>query len=288
MTVGAADSGGGPSREARSPGDAAPFASEGPRSGALCLHGFSGTPFEVIPLARALAAAGHCVRAPLLAGHGNDVAALARTGHGDWLATAERALDELVGRTRRPATVVGFSTGGLLALRLAALRPRDVGRLVVIAPPLRLRRWQEVAIRALAALPGPLRVGPLGAFPKLGGFDCIDPEMAARNPALRAMPIRGLASLLDLAALVRRDLPVIRCPTLLVHARRDRTVPFAASEEVLAKLGAREVERLWLDRSGHLALIDVERDAVIAATLDFVTRHDRAADPVDPRAESVA
>ena len=68
----------GPVRALRVPGggDKSPIFIPGKGPAALCLHGFTGTPYEVAPLARALAAAGFAVSAPLLAGHGDSPAAL--------------------------------------------------------------------------------------------------------------------------------------------------------------------------------------------------------------------
>src|SRR5438477_5580237 len=93
------------------------FVRGGPR-GVLCLHGFTGTPFEVRPLAEALAARGFTVSAPALAGHCGTLDELACTGWPDWLASAEQALDRLLAEVGgRPVAVAGFSLGGLLALR---------------------------------------------------------------------------------------------------------------------------------------------------------------------------
>src|SRR5436309_331310 len=47
--------------------------------GCLLVHGFTGTPEEMRPLGEALAARGFPVHAVRLAGHGTDVAELART-----------------------------------------------------------------------------------------------------------------------------------------------------------------------------------------------------------------
>ena len=40
----------------------------------LCLHGITGTPFEVRPFAEAFGRAGYSVEAPMLAGHGATLA----------------------------------------------------------------------------------------------------------------------------------------------------------------------------------------------------------------------
>jgi carboxylesterase len=266
-----------PAGEAAGGGDKSPLFlrhGDGEVRGVLCLHGFTGTPFEVRPLAEALAGRGFTVSVPALAGHCGTVEDLARTRWPDWLASAEGALDELV-RTVGGArvAVVGFSLGGLLALRLARLRAEQIAALVVMAAPLRLRPYQARVVRILARLPALLRRGPFRAVPKLRGYDLVDEEMRMQNPALTAMPVVGLASLLELAGVVRRDLADIRTPTLVVHGERDRTVPLQDSLELVGSLGAPVVERLFLPRSGHLVAIDLDRSALVEAVSRFVAAH---------------
>jgi carboxylesterase len=255
-------------------GDKTPLFMRAGGRGVLCLHGFTGTPFEVRPLAEALAGRGFTVMVPALAGHCGTVAELARTRWPDWLASTEAALDRLLGEVEGGrVAVAGFSLGGLLALRLARLRPTQVAALAVMAAPLRLRPYQVRAVRLLARLPALLRRGPFDVLPKLGGYDIVDREMALLNPALAGMPVQGLASMLELGDLVRRDLPDIRVPTLVAHGERDRTVPLQDSLELVGTLGAPIVERLFLPRSGHLIAIDVERSALVEAVSRFFATH---------------
>jgi carboxylesterase len=246
---------------------------------ALCLHGFTGTPFEVRPIAEALAAQGYTVLAPVLAGHGTSVADLQRTRFTDWLASADEALATLRAEAGdAPVAIAGFSLGGLLALRLAHLHPGRVAALAVMAAPLRLRPLEVAAIKALQRVPRLLRRGLLGALPKARGFDLTDQEMALRNPSLPAMPLDGVHSLIELGALVRQDLPSIRAPLLVMHGSLDRTVPLEDSLELAGTIGSSEVERLWLPRSGHLVAIDVERRTVVEAIARFFGKHLPAAE----------
>src|SRR4051794_41498192 len=68
---------------------------EGNDVGCLLLHGFTGTPQNVRPLADYLARRGLAVSAPRLPGHGTTVADLDETGPQDWLGGAEQGLDEV-------------------------------------------------------------------------------------------------------------------------------------------------------------------------------------------------
>lgn len=261
-------------------GDKSPLVIAGDRRAVLCLHGITGTPWEVRPLAEAFGRLGCTVEAPTLAGHGGTLADLAHSTWQDWLASAESALSRLETATRPagtvaapPVAIVGFSMGGLLALRLARLYPERVSALAVMSAPLRLRPFQVMGIRAVGRLPFDYASHPLAAIPKLFGSDVSDPAMRAESPGLPAFPIAALGNLLDLMDTVRADLPAVRQPVLVVHGRHDHTVPMDDSLEMTGSLGSDVIDRLWLDRSFHIVAQDVERATVLEAVTRFIGKH---------------
>jgi carboxylesterase len=255
-------------------GDKSPLSIRGDDRAVLCLHGITGTPFEIRPVAEALGRLGCSVEAPMLAGHGQTLRELASSTWKDWLRSAEEAMDALAARSHgKPVALCGFSMGGLLALRLARLYPERVSALVVIAAPLRLRRPQVMGIRALCRLPLHFETLPALCIPKLNGSDISDREMRYKNPGLRAFPVAALENLLDLMDEVRADLPSIRTPTMVVHGRQDHTVPMDDSFELTGSLASDVIERLWLERSFHVVTLDVERPSVIEGVTRFLGRH---------------
>ena len=256
-------------------GDRSALSLAGDDRGVLCLHGLTGTPFEVRPLAEALGGFGYSVEAPLLEGHGRDLAALAATRWPDWQRSAEETLGALWRRTGRRIAVIGFSMGGLLALRLARAYPERIAAVVAMSTPLRLRGLQVRGIRLLARLPPALRVGPLANFPKLAGADVSDLEMRRMNPCNQAFPLCVLESLLELMSETRADLPHVTAPALVVHGRQDHTVPLDDSFELTGSLGSEVIDRLWLDKSFHLVALDVERQKVIETAARFFAQHAR-------------
>ena len=70
---------------------AEPFSAPGGPDGALVLHGFTGSPHSIRGVARALAATGLAVEAPLLPGHGTTMEAMLASRWDDWRAGAEAA-----------------------------------------------------------------------------------------------------------------------------------------------------------------------------------------------------
>ena len=255
-------------------GDKSPIFCPGSGPAVLCLHGFTGTPYEVAPLAHGLAIAGFSVSAPMLAGHGTNAAVLAATHWQDWLASAEEAFANLSAASGNgPVALAGFSMGALLALRLARLHPHSVSALVLMSTPLRLRDRQIALARAWSQLPGFLRRGPLATRRKRGGSDVTDDKVRAENPSLTEMPLAGIVELIELANVVRRDLTFIHMPTLVAHGERDQTIALQASFELAGSIASDVVERLWLPRSGHLVAVDVERAQLCEAVVRFLNLH---------------
>jgi carboxylesterase len=250
----------------------------------LCLHGFTGTPFDVGALAVSLEAEGYLVRSPMLPGHGGTVAALGVTGADDWLSGADEALTRLADETGGRVAIVGASMGALLALRLSRRRPDTIAALVLMSAPLRwhpLRRYGVDVLARLAAL-----VGVAASIPKFGGVDAADPQVREAAPSINAFPLAALRELFALSDAAAGDVPSVTAPALVIHGRLDRTVPLDVSEALASTLGSSIVERLWLARSGHLVAVDYDRAAVAIAVNAFLTRHARWATP--PHADRVA
>lgn len=238
--------------------------------GVLLLHGLTGTPHEVHPLADALHEAGYAVRVPLIAGH-TDLDALERSTWRDWYESAAEEFERLRDGGKRRVVVLGFSMGSLLTLRLAALRAAEVDGIVAISVPLRFPWWQRRAIVAMAKLrSNRLLRDAIGILPKDGGPDIRVMREVDGSPSLEGFPYPALAEMLALQAEVADLLPHVHAPTLLVHGRYDHTAPVELSAEVSQAIGSARVEREILPRSFHGVGLDLDRDRACAAVVKFV------------------
>ena len=137
--------------------DLTAFAHDGSDVGVLVVHGFTGSPQGVRPLAQAFADAGFSVRLPVLPGHATTWQDLNTTTWRHWYGEVERAFVELRARTR-VVVAAGLSMGGALATRLAELHPDDIAGLVLVNPAFRVddRRMAALPLlsRLLPSLPG--------------------------------------------------------------------------------------------------------------------------------------
>ncbi len=231
----------------------------------VCVHGFTGTPYEVRFLGEALARAGFGVHGLRLPGHGTRVQDLDATTWRDWARAVEGAFDAMRARHKKVA-VVGQSLGGLLALHLAAHRS-EVAAVATLATPL----WLDGLAGRVARWAAAGKLGKLRTLPKLGGSDVRDKKVRRNNPCYRAFPVRALGELVALMDVVDGELARVTQPVLVLHAHHDHTAPVACATRIADATHA--VRSRLLARSYHLIAADVERDIVAAEVIDFLRRH---------------
>jgi len=242
--------------------DAAPYDLEprGPATGdaVLCIHGLTGTPYEVRPLAEALAARGLRARGPLLPGHGGTAEELARVPYAEWIESVRAEHAKLRSEHER-VFVCGLSLGGLLTLWLAANEAVDA--MAVVGTPLRFRG----AVPLLVAVGRFIR--PM--MRKQGGSDIADETARDRHPSLPVMPMASVNELIRLQRVVRRGLRDVRAPLLAAHGALDSTADLADLDAIAEGVGSARVERLVLERSGHIVPVDFDGPELSAAIAEF-------------------
>lgn len=227
--------------------------------GCLLVHGFSGSPLEMVPLGEALSDAGWEVAIAQLAGHGTSPKDLAGTHWQDWVASAAEAYEDLRRRTRRQA-IIGLSMGGAIALYLAAREGADA--VVAISTPIRVRPMLAGAARVAS------RVIPL--FPVIFRLSPRDPMARQYRSPYAQIPLGATAELSALLSETARSLPSVTAPLLVVQGRRDWVIPRESGEEILARASHAHGRLFWLRRSGHLATLDRDRELLYQEVKAFL------------------
>ena len=243
-----------------SPFDLLPDQSRANGAAVLCLHGLTGTPYEVRPLAEALVARGIRARGISMAGHGGSVADLARSTRGEWVDRAGAELTALRAEYDR-IFLVGVSMGGLVSLRMA--QSERVEGIAVVGVPLAL----APPIPQLLPL-----VRLFASARRKRGSDIRDPEARARHPGTPAMPFDSVRELIRLQSEVIPDLEQVEAPILIAHGRLDRTARPRDAQRLYDEVGSKEKEIFLLPRSGHVATVDYDGAALATATADFLSR----------------
>ncbi|OFX30301.1 MAG: hypothetical protein A2Z07_01550 [Armatimonadetes bacterium RBG_16_67_12] len=230
--------------------------------GCLLLHGFTGTPLEMVPMAEALAGDGYTVHVARLAGHGTSPEDLAHTSWQDWLTSAREALRALRARCRDVA-IAGLSMGGALALHLAATeRPSAV---VAMATPVRLRPLIRGLMRAarpvIPYVPVVVRLGPRSS------------DVLRYRVSYARIPLRAAQDLSRLLDDVRDRLPDVRAPVLIAQGRRDFAIPRDSAEEIYRGVGSAVRRLVWLPHSRHVVTLDRDRRYLFAEVRRFLAEH---------------
>lgn len=222
------------------------------------LHGFTGNPQSMRPLAEAIAADGYSVELPLLPGHGTAIEDMVPTRWADYVAAVDAAYDDLARRSDAVA-VVALSMGGTLACRLAEHHSEIVGLAVVnpmIDPP--AQSFRDV-FRGILDSGADVAPGVGSDIAKEGSTEL----------AYAGSPIAAALSFFEGVDEVAAGLHRIACPVLVLSSRQDHVVPSSSGDVLVAGVSG-PVERVWLERSYHVATLDFDADVLTARTVGFV------------------
>ncbi|MBW1886219.1 MAG: alpha/beta fold hydrolase [Deltaproteobacteria bacterium] len=240
--------------------DLMPDAFDG-RASALCLHGLTGTPYEMRPIAEELVRRGLRCVGPVMAGHGQTPVELRPTPYRAWVDLARDSLLKLRGESER-VYVVGLSMGGLVTLALAAENCADA--VAVLGTPLRFAA--SVRLRV------PLAKYVYPYMKKNGDIDIQDEEARARHPGLDAIPLASAHQAMKLQKLLRARLPKITAPIFIGHGALDRTANPRDARAIFAAVNSDERILYICKRSGHVISVDHDGPALATAIADFVQR----------------
>jgi len=209
-------------------------------------------------IAERLANDGFTVDLPLLPGHGTSLDDMLETRWSDWSGAAEEAYRDLAARCEK-VVVVGLSMGGTLCCWLAERNPEISGLVVINPMVLPVPEYRAMLQTTLDS--GTTVIDAIGS-------DIAMPDV--KEISYKGTPVAPLISFLDGLEEIAERLSEIRCPVLLLSSRVDHVVP-VSSGDLLEEAVSGPCERIWLERSYHVATLDYDRDEVELRTVDFVT-----------------
>ncbi|MDX1649935.1 MAG: alpha/beta hydrolase, partial [Myxococcota bacterium] len=170
--------------------------------------------------------------------------------------------------------VVGHSMGGMIAAEMAALAPRQLARLALLAP---LGLWMDAHPIPDLFAKTPFELPALLFHDAARGEKLLTAGLDfSRDGALEAFMVRNARRLgtagkilfpIPNRRLAKRLYRVTR-PTLLVWGRQDRFIPPVYGERFRELLP--DAELAWVDEAGHM-LTHERPDVVAEAVTKFLT-----------------
>jgi len=256
-------------------------------SAVILIHGMTGSPIEMKFVAKRLHRQGFTVYVPTLAGHGRDEATFVGSTWQDWYQTVEETLTEAL-KSHDKVYAAGLCVGGTLGLFLAHKNPKAVQAVTLYSATIHYDGWNTPFYFKYAHLlvPVGIRIPFLrnirisDSYPHGIKSERIRRILVKRNKdagdnlegALPNIPVRGLHENYKLNHVLKKILPSITTPTLLLHAREDDVSSPQNSYYIKNHLGGIGEVQL-LEDSYHLICVDQERDKVSDLTAQFFLRH---------------
>jgi carboxylesterase len=244
------------------------------RPGRLVLfHGLASSPREFGFLTHPLRRHGVRLVAPEVPGYGAGVAGAGARWQG-WVAAAARCLDRLEAESSEPFVLGGLCTGAMLALAVAAGRPRPALRgLALLSPLFSYDGWALpwwYALRPVAYATGLTRFFAMREREPYGLRNermraLIRRQLAAGETSLAgpaAVPLRVVRESERLSAHVRTLLPELAHPVQVQHARDDEICRLASVRQALRRVPTGLLSLHVLDNSYHMITADNDRHLV--------------------------
>ncbi|WP_312099111.1 alpha/beta fold hydrolase [Niallia sp.] len=222
----------------------------------LYIHGFTGSPMEVEPLAKYIQnhTNWECV-IPTLPGHGNELR-LKGIMYNEWLQHAEEALKDLLKR-HDTVFVVGFSMGGLIASYLATKYP--IKKLILLSAAAYYVNFAQLQkdIRIIFAdfFRGRIRENE---------------QYTRYMNKIKSTPLAATIQFRKLVQYVKPLLSNIHVPTLIAQGDKDGIVPLKSASYLYNTIRAENKKMIYVEESKHLICHCERRETLFQEIITFL------------------
>ena len=214
--------------------------------GVLVLHGFLASPAEMRGIGEDIAIHGYTVYGGRLEGHGTSPCDLRGRNFNDWMRSLDRAYEVLASRCEK-VVIVGFSTGGALALRFAAEGHEKLAGVCAISTPLKFSNPNLVFVPLIH------HANQLAKW--LAAQEGILPYIIneSEHPDInyKHIPIRALHELRLLVDDMEQNLHRISCPTRLIQGDAEKVVNPESAELISNQMVGAKPEIFMIPSTRH-------------------------------------
>jgi carboxylesterase len=242
----------------------------------LLIHGLTGSPFEMKYLARKLNKAGFAVKGPCLEGHCTTLKNLSKTNWKDWYQSVHESFIEMK-KSSDTVSVVGLCMGALLSLHLSYELGSEVSALSLISTTLFYDGWSLPWFKFLLPISYYTPLKFIYSYSETEPYGIKNKPLRERivnlmkdnSVAYTKTPASSMHELFRLIREVKKELPAIRTPALILHSSEDDLTSVKNPDYVEGKIGSKIVRKIILDDSYHMMTIDNQKDRVAEETIKF-------------------
>ena len=214
--------------------------------GVLLIHGLLASPAETRRFGDFLVEAGYTVLGVRLKGHGTTPLDLASLDWQEWYQSVKHCYEILAEMVER-VHLVGFSTGGALALVLASERPEKVINVAAICVPV---KFQNPNMMLISLLHGVNRftqwVATKDAIKAFVNSDTEHPDINYRH-----IPVSALYELRQLIDVLEKKVKDVQCPVALLQAQNDPVVEPSSALRLYEKLTTADATLIQIPADKH-------------------------------------
>jgi esterase/lipase len=226
--------------------------------GCLMIHGYTGSPYEISPLANHLKENTNWkIEVPTLPGHGKNLD-LRDVSHESWIETAEKELQQLMQKCD-DIYLIGFSMGGMIASYLAA--KYEVEKLVLLATAGKYLSFKQIG----------MDMGEILADRIKGELDSNKMYLHYKNKTGH-VPFKANIEFMKLVRFTRRYLKKVKTPVLIAQGQQDGMVPYKTAYYLDKEITSEEKEVVFFERSKHLICLGDDKDTLNSMVLDFLNK----------------
>ncbi|MGA9288107.1 MAG: alpha/beta fold hydrolase [Anaerobacillus sp.] len=224
--------------------------------GCLLIHGFTGAPYEVEPLAEYFRYhTDWVISSPTLPGHGEEDTLQGITFN-EWIDTAETYLQEMQ-KQCDTIYLVGFSMGGVLAGYLAS--KYKVDKLVLLSAALQyiqpIQMVKDIWEMMTDLCKGKLRHNEL---------------FIRYSKKLKTTPFLASLEFRKLVQNLKPSFELVSIPTIILQGKLDGMVPYKTANSIYHLIGSDQKQVYLMENSKHLICHGEDRQDVINTVYRFL------------------
>lgn len=229
--------------------------------GCLCIHGFTGAPYEVEPLADYLREKTNWkIVMPTLPGHGETLS-LKGVTYKQWIEHAEKELKNLLAECRT-VYIIGFSMGGLIAAYLAEKYP--VEKLILLSAAAKYINAGQL-LRDIKEMWKDARSGQLN-----------ENELFLRYKSKFLLtPISATWQFRKMVVCSKPLFAKIQTPTFIAQGLADGIVPPQSAEYIYRRLSSDQKEIYYAPQAKHHICHTGDKEQLFEKIFTFLTGSSR-------------